>query len=284
MASQGQCPCGDAKGTSPALLSPWELWRDVVGVLSPGRTLSPGTCRPPSACRPPATCRPLRHTLSLPIAALSGTRCPQNTSCPSGHVQLPPPHPRHALSLRTPAAPRDALRLTAPAVPRCAVPAGSSCPSASLLSPSLSLPRHTFLQMHAVPPGTRCPSLSPWMSPVPHPSEPAAGACPGPCRALGAANKPCCTQTLPEGPWGQNKEDPSPSSQPSPLRQPLASGAVRGGRSTPSTTALWGWGAAASPRCPRRRLLAVSIEILAELHHLFIAGPFLFQLRARRQQ
>lgn len=41
-------------------------------------------------------------------------------------------------------------------------------------------------------------------------------------------------------------------------------------------------GAAASPRCPRRRLPAVSIEILAELHHLFIAGPFLFQLRARR--
>lgn len=38
------------------------------------------------------------------------------------------------------------------------------------------------------------------------------------------------------------------------------------------------------PRCPRRRLPAVSIEILAELHHLFIAGPFLFQLRARSQQ
>lgn len=105
------------------------------------------------------------HVLSLEARAVSPDPCSlRHTLSPKHKLSLwtrsaPPPTPRHALSLRSPAAPRAVLRLTAPAVPRCAFPAGSSCPSGFLLPPSVSPPRHTFLQMRAVPPGTRCPSL-----------------------------------------------------------------------------------------------------------------------------
>lgn len=178
MASQSHGLIWDATGTSPALLSPWELWRDAVGTLSPGRTLSPGTCRPPSACCPPATCCPLRHALSLRIPALSGTRCPQNTSCPSGHIQLPPHLETRAV----------------PSVTSCpssrAAPYGTRCPQMRrprgfLLSLGVpSVPQRVPPQAH-VPPDACCPlrarAVPRWLSPVPHPFEPAAGACPGPC-------------------------------------------------------------------------------------------------------